>query len=72
MAPIVGEANAWLQILAPYRTPKVSRSVLELLVTAAPFVILWALMWAALGVSYWLCLLLSLPTACFLMRLFMI
>jgi acyl-lipid omega-6 desaturase (Delta-12 desaturase) len=29
-------------------------------------------MWAALGVGYWLCLLLALPTACFLMRLFMI
>jgi omega-6 fatty acid desaturase (delta-12 desaturase) len=33
---------------------------------------LWALMWAALSIGYWLCLLLALPTACFLMRLFMI
>jgi omega-6 fatty acid desaturase (delta-12 desaturase) len=29
-------------------------------------------MWAALCVGYWLCLLLALPAACFLMRLFMI
>ena len=65
-------AKAWARILAPYRTPKVSRSVFELLVTAAPFALLWALMWAALGVGYWLCLALALPTACFLMRLFMI
>ena len=67
-----GEARTWFQILGPYRTPDVSRSISELLVTAVPFVLLWAMMWAALGVGYWLCLLLALPTACFLMRLFMI
>jgi len=69
---VVGGARAWSQILAPYRTPRSSRSVFELLVTALPFVMLWAAMWAALSVGYWLCLLLALPTACFLMRLFMI
>ena len=68
----LGEARTWAQILGPYRTPDVSRSISELLVTAVPFVLLWALMWATLGVGYWLCLLLALPTACFLMRLFMI
>jgi omega-6 fatty acid desaturase (delta-12 desaturase) len=67
-----GEARTWAQTLGPHRTPDVSRSIFELLVTAAPFVLLWASMWAALGVGYWLCLLLALPTACFLMRLFMI
>src|SRR5450755_1618679 len=72
MTHATGEARTWVQILAPYRTPNTSRSICELLVTAAPFVILWALMWAALGVGYWLCLLLAFPTACFLMRLFMI
>src|SRR5271156_3965375 len=68
----LGETRTWAQILGPYRTPDVSRSISELLVTAVPFVLLWVLMWAALGVGYWLCLLLALPTACFLMRLFMI
>jgi acyl-lipid omega-6 desaturase (Delta-12 desaturase) len=68
----VEEGASWAQILGPYRTPRVSRSVLELLVTAVPFVLLWGLMWVALGVGYWLCLLLALPTAFFLMRLFMI
>jgi omega-6 fatty acid desaturase (delta-12 desaturase) len=67
-----GDARSWVQTLGPYRTPDVSRSISELLVTAVPFVLLWASMWAALGVGYWLCLLLALPTACFLMRLFMI
>src|SRR5271156_1631550 len=72
MTSAVGDARAWAQILGPYRTPEIGRSIFELLVTAVPFVLLWALMWAALGVGYWLCLLLALPTACFLMRLFMI
>ena len=64
--------RAWVQILSAYRTPKISRNIFELLVTAAPFVLLWALMWASLSVGYWLCLLLAIPTAGFLMRLFMI
>src|SRR5271155_250301 len=72
MTSAVGDARAWTQILGPYRTPEIGRSIFELLVTAVPFVLLWALTWAALGVGYWLCLLLALPTACFLMRLFMI
>jgi omega-6 fatty acid desaturase (delta-12 desaturase) len=72
MTSSVREPRTWAQILGPYRTPKISRSIFELLITASPFVILWGLMWAALGVGYWLCLLLALPTACFLMRLFMI
>jgi omega-6 fatty acid desaturase (delta-12 desaturase) len=66
------DSKNWAQILGRYREPEVSRSVFELVVTVAPFVGLWALMWAALSVSYWLCLLLAVPTACFLMRLFMI
>jgi omega-6 fatty acid desaturase (delta-12 desaturase) len=62
----------WIRILAPYRETDVSRSIFELLVTAAPFVMFWTLMWASLAVGYWLCLLLAVPTAAFLMRLFMI
>jgi acyl-lipid omega-6 desaturase (Delta-12 desaturase) len=72
MRTAIGETGTWAHILSPYRSPQTSRTIFELLVTAAPFVILWALMWAALGVGYWLCLLLAFPTACFLMRLFMI
>ena len=72
MTSAVSESKTWVQVLARYREPDLSRSTFELLVTALPFVLLWALMWAALGVGYWLCLLLALPTSCFLMRLFMI
>ena len=62
----------WAQRLADYREPSHSRSVFELVITAVPFVLLWILMWAALGLSYWLSLLIALPAAGFLVRLFMI
>src|SRR5271170_4729223 len=68
----VPETNRLIPVLSRYREPKASRSILELLVTAFPLVTLWASAWAALGVGYWLCLLVALPTAGFLIRLFAI
>ncbi len=49
-----------------------ARSLAELAVTAVPFVALWLLMWLSLGLGYWLTLLLAVPAAGFLVRLFMI
>jgi omega-6 fatty acid desaturase (delta-12 desaturase) len=60
------------QVLVPYRMPSLGRSVTELVITVGPLVLLWALMWAALHIGYWLCLLLAVPAAGFLVRLFMI
>jgi acyl-lipid omega-6 desaturase (Delta-12 desaturase) len=58
--------------LARYREPRHLRSILEILVTIVPFVLLWLLMWTALQVGYGLYLLLTVPAAGFLVRLFMI
>lgn len=66
------DARAWARILARYRNPSWARSIAELIVTGAPLVLLWILMWVALDTSYWLCLLLAVPAAGFLVRLFMI
>jgi omega-6 fatty acid desaturase (delta-12 desaturase) len=68
------DARVWTQILARYREPSRGRSTLEIIITAGPFVLLWALMWATLDLhfGYWLCLLLAVPAAGFLVRLFMI
>ena len=44
----------------------------QLLTSAVPFVALWYLMLRSLEGSYWLTLLLALPTTGFMMRLFMI
>ena len=51
---------------------RTARSTIELVITAVPFVILWILMWGALGSRYWVGLLLAVPAAGFLVRLFMI
>ncbi len=58
--------------LARYREPRHLRSIIEILVTIVPFVVLWLLMWTALQVGYGLYLLLTVPAAGFLVRLFMI
>jgi acyl-lipid omega-6 desaturase (Delta-12 desaturase) len=65
-------ARDWAQVLARYREPDLARSTFELLLTAFCFVVLWFLTWAALGLGYWASLLVAVPAAGFLVRLFMI
>lgn len=62
----------WIKILAKYREPNQLRSAFELGVSAVPFVLLWALAWWSLSVSYWLTLVISVVNAGFLVRLFAI
>ncbi|MDZ7778440.1 MAG: fatty acid desaturase [Gemmatimonadota bacterium] len=66
------KVEQWNRILEPYRGPDTRRSVIQLAVTAAGFVLSWSAAYLALSVGYWLTLLLALPAAGFLMRLFMI
>ena len=68
----VAAAREWATILASYRDPSHTRSLLELLITAGAFALFWLLAWAVLGLSYWLSLLAAIPAAGFLVRLFMI
>jgi omega-6 fatty acid desaturase (delta-12 desaturase) len=69
-API--PAKDWVRLLAPFREQHHGRALVELALTALPFAGLWLLMLWSLGVGYWLTLLLAVPTAGFLVRLFMI
>jgi omega-6 fatty acid desaturase (delta-12 desaturase) len=62
----------WPKILANYRKPHRGRSAFELAVTVIPFTLLWALSWAAVHYGFWWGLLLIVPAAGFLLRLFMI
>jgi acyl-lipid omega-6 desaturase (Delta-12 desaturase) len=63
----------WSRKLAAYRQPKLSRSLLELAITAGSLAVIWVLAWMALKVGWWwLALPLVLPAAGFLVRLFMI
>src|SRR5215217_78023 len=63
-----GNPRDWQRKLAPYRQAMPRRARVELALTAAPF----AALWLSLGQGYWLTLLLALPAAGFLVRLFVI
>src|SRR5215467_4398207 len=65
-------AREWTQILSHYREPNHARSVFELAITAGAFIALWIVMLVVLRFGYWLTLLLAVPAAGFLVRLFMI
>ena len=58
--------------LAGYREPSHRRSIIEILITLVPFILLWLLMWWSLRIGYGIYLLLAVPAAGFLVRLFMI
>ncbi len=60
------------QALARYRQPSQFRALFELGATLLPLVVLWVLMWLSLDVGYWLTLLLAIPAAGLVVRLFMI
>lgn len=64
--------KVWLKILAGYRKPDTARSLYELVVTVVPFVVIWAAASVAVHFGYWLGLILVVPAAAFLLRLFML
>ncbi len=63
---------SWVSRLAAYRHPSNRRAIIEVAVTAIPFVALWVMMAFLAQYSLWLVLLLAVPTAGFMVRLFMI
>jgi omega-6 fatty acid desaturase (delta-12 desaturase) len=62
----------WNQILEPYVGADTRRSVRQLATSVLPFVALWWAMLRSLEVGYLLTLLLAIPAAGFMMRMFMI
>jgi omega-6 fatty acid desaturase (delta-12 desaturase) len=72
ISPLQGSERAWPKVLASYREPHRGRSLLELTVTLVPFVGLWTLAAIAVGHGVWLGMVLTVPAAGFLLRLFMI
>ena len=65
-------AREWASLLGRYREPSATRSSFELAITIAAFCLAWALMWATLGLGYVVTLLLALPAAGLLVRLFVL
>jgi omega-6 fatty acid desaturase (delta-12 desaturase) len=65
-------ARELMKHLAPYREARNARSLFELAITLVPFLLLWLAIWAAVDAGYWIGLLLAVPAAGFLVRLFLI
>ena len=69
----VRTARRWKRILDTYTTPNRLRSVAELAITAFPLAMLWAAAWFTFSLGHaWASLLIAIPAAGFLVRLFMI
>ena len=72
MTSIISDPRTLRQTLATYQRPSLWRSLLEIVITAGPLAALWGLAWYALDHHMWWGLLLTVPAAFFLVRLFMI
>lgn len=62
----------WAKRLKEFARPSAPRGIWQLIVTAVPLVGLWAAMALTLDYGYWIALLLAIPAAGLLVRLFMI
>lgn len=65
-------ARTLTQDLTPYRGSDRARSLFELAITLVPFAAIWFVMWLTLDIGYWLTLVLAVPAAGLLVRLFLI
>ena len=66
-------ARRWQRILSEYSTPNRLRSIAELAITVLPLVVLWTAAWFTFHLGHaWASLLIAIPAAGFLVRLFMI
>jgi len=61
-----------MPVAARYRNPDRARGLVQLATSFLPYIVLWMAMVWSLRVGYWLTLLLSIPTAGFLIRIFII
>jgi acyl-lipid omega-6 desaturase (Delta-12 desaturase) len=66
------EKFKWQGIVSKYSFPDTWRSTWQVLNSLIPFIGLWYLAYRSLAVGYWLTLLLIVPTAGFMVRLFII
>ncbi len=69
---IFDDPRALQRMLREYRSPRLLRSLIELLITAVPLALFWALAWITLDAGHWWGFLFTVPAAAFLVRLFML
>jgi omega-6 fatty acid desaturase (delta-12 desaturase) len=62
----------WRTALVPYEQPRLGRSILDLATSVLPYLAFTILMYLALSISYLLVLALAIPTAGFLLRIYVL
>ena len=73
LPPAMRDAQSLNRLLAPYRAPSNARGVVELAITALPFLFLFALAFVLHAYGYWwISLLVAIPAGGFMVRLFTI
>ena len=72
MRASVVESPSWSDTVAKYKRPNQLKSSWQITNSLLPFCGLWYLMYLSLSWSYWLTLILAIPTAGFLVRIFII
>jgi omega-6 fatty acid desaturase (delta-12 desaturase) len=66
------ERSGWHEVVSRYARPDLARSLWQIANTLIPYFALWYLMLYSVHISYWWTLLLSIPTAGFMVRTFII
>ena len=70
--PAAAEYAGWKELVAPYQHADVRKATWQVVNSFGGFFLCWLAMYFSLSVGYWLTLLLALPTAGFLVRIFII
>lgn len=63
---------SWKKMVSSYQTPLLKKSIFQILNSFIPFFVLWGAMFISLQYSYWITFLLAIPTAGFMVRIFII
>jgi fatty acid desaturase len=64
--------QGWRAVVAKYQQPDVRKSTWQIVNSFGGLFLMWIVMYLSLQVGYWLTLLLAIPTAGFLVRIFII
>jgi omega-6 fatty acid desaturase (delta-12 desaturase) len=68
----MGSSGDWTELVGKYQSPVLRRSIRQVCNSFVPFLAVLVLMYLSLELSYWLTLLLAVPAAGFLARIFII
>jgi acyl-lipid omega-6 desaturase (Delta-12 desaturase) len=64
--------NQWQKMVMKYNRPELRKSIWQIFNTLVPYILMWFVMFKSLEYPYWVTLLLSIPAAGLLIRLFII